>query len=281
MYLNITLFYERSFFVTQTFKHIITEFIYHPIVLVILRPLSYLMIGTVYALQYTTFDSTIFFLLYLYSFINYYIEAYLSKQKEFTKRIFSLPFILLEIINLLFISSLAVRTNYLVLLLLILYSLSMHFQHYLKRLGWSELTILIVSFFKGGIITYLSFFTQVHFLPLELLIWSVPLILVSILVEMHTYALQASTQQPALKKDLFLKTIVLITLIYLTTIFLLASTFSYLLVLFTITVPFIIHFIKLLYRKNKKNTCLKTLFLYQISYLFVFSLIETISFFLL
>lgn len=272
---------ERGFSVTQTFKHFIEQFLYNPIVLVFLRPLSYLMIGTVYALQYNTFNRSVFFLLYLYLFTNYYIESYLSKHELFAKSTLTLPFILLEVINLVLIITLAVSTNYLVALLTILYSLIMHFQHYLKRIGWSNLTILVVSFFKGGIITYLSFFTQVHFLPLELLKWSIPLVLVSILVEMHTYYLQTNVQQPILKKDLLLKTLFLITLIYLTTIILLASTFGYLLVLFLFTVPFILHLINMMHRKKEKKLCLKTLFLYQMTYLFVFTLIETISFYLL
>lgn len=265
---------------TQTFKKFIESFLYNPIILVFLRPLSYLTIGTVYALQYNGFNAKLFFLLYVFLFINYYIESYLSKNSLLANSTLNSTFILLEIINIVVISILTLSSNYLVALLAVLYSLIMHFQHYLKRLGWPNLTIIIVSFFKGGIITYLSFFTQVHFLPLELFKWSVPLVLLSILVEMHTYYLQAPHQLSISKKDVFMKTLFLVALIYLTTALLLLSTFGYLLSLFILTVPIIIRFMKMLHFKEGKNICLKTLFLYQITYLLTFTLVEAISFYL-
>lgn len=265
---------------TQTLKNFIESFLYNPIILVFLRPFSYLTIGTVYALQYNDFNPKLFFLLYIFLFINYYIESYLSKKSLFSNSSLNSPFILLEIINIIVISILTLSSNYLVALLVILYSLIMHFQHYLKRLGWSNLAIIIVSFFKGGIITYLSFFTQVHFLPLELFKWSVPLVLLSILVEMHTYYLQATHQSSISKKDVFMKTLFLTALIYLTTALFLFNTFGYLLSLFILTIPIIIRFTKMLHFKEGKNLCLKTLFLYQITYLLTFTLIEIISFYL-
>lgn len=259
--------------INDTFKKIL----YNPIVLVLLMPASYLMIGTIYASQYTALNWSGFLLLYALLLTNYYIENYFSKHQLFSKQVVTPKILMLELINVIIIATLSFSSNYLVAILIILYSLIIHFQHTLKLFNLPVISIAILSFFKGGILTYLSFFIQIHFVPLELFKWSIPLILLNLSVEVGNYFIHPISDQQLKNRSSLI--ILLVALTYISSILFLYTSFQYLLWLFVLTIPFVIRFLKLFLpneEKRSKRSCLKTISIFQIIYLLTFSLIESL-----
>ncbi|MBM6616058.1 hypothetical protein JTF06_14290 [Desemzia sp. RIT804] len=264
-------------------KDTLKKILYNPVVLVLLIPASYLMLGTIYALQYTSLNWTIFLLLYGFLFINYYIENYFSKYLLFSKQAITPKILVLELLNIAIIATISFSSNYLVSILIILYSLMIHFQYTLKLFNLAGISIAILSFFKGGILTYLSFFVQILFVPLELFKWSIPLILLNLCIELGKYFLQpVSTQQKNKNRSSLI--LLLVALTYITSILFLYTSFQYLLWLLLLTVPFTLRFVKLFHpieEKSSKGFRLKTICIFQIFYLFTFALIESLYFYLL
>lgn len=263
--------------INDTFKKIL----YNPIILVLLIPASYLMIGTIYALQYTSLNWIVLMLLYALLFINYYIENYFSKHPLFSQQVATPKIFVLELMNIAAIAILSFSSNYLVAILIILYSLIIHFQHTLKLLNLPGISIAILSFFKGGILTYLSFFVQVQFVPLELFKWSIPLVLLNLSIEMGNYFLHPVSEQQQSKNRSSL-ILLLVALTYITSILFLYTSFQHLLWLFLFTIPFIFRFVKVFQPKEEirsKRFFLKTISIFQIIYLLTFALIESLYFY--
>lgn len=274
---------ERGFFVTNTIKDTLKKILYNPIVLVLLIPATYLMIGTIYALQYTSLNWIALLLLYAFLFINHYIENYFSKHPLFSKQVVTSKILLLELLNIVLIIFISLTTHYLATILIVLYSLIVHFQHTLKLFNLTGISIAILSFFKGGILTYLSFFVQIHFIPLELFKWSLPLILLNVCTELGRHFVQRPAIQQQYKKSLLLINS-LVALVYIISVVFLYTSFQQLLLLFLCTVPFTLRFVKL-FNPNKeqssKRFSLKTISIFQISYLLIFALIEILHFYFL
>lgn len=265
----------------HSIKDTIKKILYNPVILVLLIPVSYLMVGTIYALQYASLNWTDFILLYALLFINYYIENYFSKHYLFSKQMITPKILVLELLNIAVITTISFSSNYLVAILIILYSLIIHFHHTLKLFHLSGVSIAILSFFKGGILTYLSFFVQVQFIPLELFKWSIPLILLNLCIEWGMYFSHPFSNQQQSKNYSSL-IVLLVALLYITSILFLYSSFQFLLLLFLLTIPFILRFIKLFQSnegKNSKRFCLKTIYIFQIIYLFTFALVESLYFY--
>lgn len=257
----------------------IENFLYNPIVLVLLTPLSYLLIGTIYASQYVDFNFSKFIAFYLLLFINYGMENYLKKHSLLNKSELKGPFFLLESINILLIAYISLQSHYSIGLLIVLYSLAIHFQHALKVNQFPIVAILILGIFKGGILTYLSFFIQAQFLPLILIIWSVPLIILHLFLETGTYLLEKNSPNVAPGQSYFLFTIMI--LVYLSTVLFLYSTFTVWTLLFVLTLPFAVRLTKVFIThkwKDSKPTTLKTYRLYQLSYVFIFAIAEILYF---
>lgn len=257
----------------------IETFLYNPIVLVLLTPLSYLLVGTIYASQYVDLSFSKLIAFYLLLFVNYGMENYLKKHSLLNKSELKGPFFLLELMNILLIIYISLQSHYSIGLLIILYSLAIHFQHALKVNQFPIIAVLILGIFKGGILTYLSFFIQAHFLPLVLIFWSVPLIILHLFLETGTYLLEKNSPNVAPGQSYFLLTLMI--LVYLSTFLFLYSTFTIWLLLFILTFPFAIRLAKVFIShkwKDSKPITLKTYRLYQLSYVFIFAIAEILYF---
>lgn len=234
----------------------ITHYLYHPLFLVLVIPLSYLLIGTLYAGQYSSFNFIRFFLLYSFIFLNHLLGNFLFKTIKSSFSFNRIPFLLFEVLNLLLIYYFADNIHYLVGLLCFFYSLVIHLQFYLVKQGYSWLMLFFSSVFKGGILTYLSFFVQANFIPNTLFYWSIPLILMVFLVELGKLQLNYTRINGQLNEhnsnNLFLDhkyfqriVLYLLILIYVVSFILFIPTFKSLSFIFILTLPFTIKVVQL------------------------------------
>ncbi len=271
----------------QSIFKTINHYLYHPLFLVLTIPLSYLISGTLYAGQYAHFSVVHFFLLYSFTFINHLLGNFLFKKTKESISYFQLSFIAFEIINLLLIFYFSFRVHYLAGLLLLLYSLVIHLQFYLVKQGYAWLMLVFSSIFKGGILTYLSFYVQANFIPSTLFYWSIPLVLVVFLVEfgklqlnygsIHKDFSNDQTTLLFLKQELFNRIFLGLTvLIYLISFIIFIPTFNKLSFIILLTIPFALSIIQsILSTKKTVPTKLKQrmLYIYSISFFIAFSII--------
>lgn len=275
------------FSLVQSIYKTISQYLYHPLFLVFIIPLSYLLVGTLYAGQYAQFNFIRFFLLYSFIFINHLLGNFLFKTVKSAISFSHLPFMVFELINLLLIYYFTYTVHPLAGLLCFFYSLVIHSQLYLVRQGYSWLTIFISSLFKGGILTYLSFYIQANFIPTTLFYWSIPLILVLFLVELGKLQLNYQKINGQLNenqlKNPFLDTknfnrivLCLLVLIYLISFVFFIPAFRNSTFIFLLTLPLAVQVIRSLFSKEESipaNFKQKTLQLYSISFFITFSVI--------
>ncbi len=235
-----------------------THYLYHPLFLVLVIPLSYLLIGTLYAGQYSSFNVIRFLLLYSFIFLNHLLGNFLFKTIKSSFSFNHIPFLLFELLNLLLIYYFAYNIHYLVGLLCFFYSLVIHLQFYLVKQGYPWLMLFFSSVFKGGILTYLSFFVQANFIPNTLFYWSIPLILMVFLVELGKLQLNYTKINEQLNdhnpNNFFLDhkhfqriVLYLLILIYVVSFVLFIPTFKSLSFIFILTLPFTIKVVQLFF----------------------------------
>lgn len=264
----------------------ITHYLYHPLFLVLAIPLSYLLIGTLYAGQYSSFNGIRFLLLYSFIFLNHLLGNFLFKTIKSSFSFNHIPFLIFEVLNLLLIYYFAYNIHYLVGLLCLFYSLVIHLQFYLVKQGYSWLMLFFSSVFKGGILTYLSFFVQANFIPNTLFYWSIPLILMVFLVELGKLQLNYSRINGPLNEqnpnNLFLEhkhfqyiILYLLILIYVISFILFIPTFKSLSFILMLTLPFTIKVVQLFFSIKKSisaKVTQRTLQLCAISFFISFSI---------
>lgn len=276
----------------QSIYKTIIHYLYHPLFLAFLIPLSYLLVGTLYASQYSQYNFISFFLLYSFVFINHLLGNFLFESAKTTLSFNHLSFIIFELINLLLLYYFSYAIHPLAGLLCFFYSLVIHSQFHLVRHGYSWLTLFISSVFKGGILTYLSFYIQAKFIPITLFYWSIPLILTLFLVELGklqlNYARISKQSNENQTNNVFLDTkrfnlifLCLLVLIYLVSLIFFVPTFKKLTFIFLFTLPFVVKLIPSLFSKEETippKLKQKTLQLYSISFFITFSIILLIHF---
>lgn len=264
----------------------ITHYLYHPLFLILVIPLSYLLIGTLYAGQYSSFNFIRFLLLYSFIFLNHLLGNFLFKTIKSSFSFNHIPFLIFEALNLLIIYYFAYNIHYLVGLLCFFYSLVIQLQFYLVKQGYPWLMLFFSSVFKGGILTYLSFFVQANFIPNTLFYWSIPLILMVFLVELGKLQLNYRRINGPLNEhnpnNLFLEhrnfqriVLYLLILIYVVSFILFIPTFKSLLFIFILTLPFTIKVVQLSFStKESISTKLtqRTLQLCSITFFISFSI---------
>jgi len=271
----------------QSIYKMIIHYLYHPLFLTFLIPLSYLLVGTLYASQYTQYNFIHFFLLYSFIFINHLLGNFLNETAKTTLSSNHLPFIIFELINLSLIYYFSYTIHPLAGLLCFFYSLVIHSQFHLVRHGYSWLTLFVSSVFKGGILTYLSFYIQANFIPITLFYWSIPLILTLFLVELgklqlnYTKITRQSNENQT--NSVFLDTkrfnlifLCLLVSIYLVSLIFFIPTFKKLTFIFLLTLPFAVKLIQSFFSKEESITPKfkqKTLQLYSISFFIALSII--------
>lgn len=278
---------KGDFSLVQPIYRTIKQYLYHPLLLVFIIPLSYLLAGTLYAGQYTQFSFIRFILLYGFVFINHLLGNFLFKTAKITLSFNHISFIVFELINLLLIYYFSSAIHSLVGLLCFFYSVVIHAHFYLIRQGYTWVTLAISSIFKGGILTYLSFYVQANFIPTTLFYWSTPLILVVFLVELGKIQLnypminvQLTDQQT---NTTFLDTkkfnrflLGLLLLIYLISFIFYIPTFKGTTFIILFTLPFAIKLIQYLFSKEEliaKKLKQRALQLYSVAFFISFSVI--------
>ena len=257
------------------------EIAYNPIFILLMMPLSYLMIGTLLALRFTSLQFLNFIFLYLFVLIHQFLKKQVTKVDILSKNFYTPIWLLMGLVSLLLIAYFTFKVNFLIGILLFFYSIVIHFHYYLKERYFPFASIVLLAVFKGLILTLISFFIQTPFISFDLFKWSLPLILVNVLVEFGEYINElGKTQEVNEKGKVRIIIFSLLGVIYFISLFGFFPTFSYYLVFFLLTIPILIQLINS-YTKDSNiapsNKRVRRLFLFSISYYFSFFLVILFS----
>ncbi|MFS7259131.1 1,4-dihydroxy-2-naphthoate octaprenyltransferase [Carnobacterium divergens] len=187
---------------------------FNPLFLIFVSPLTLILLGTVLSIQYSSITITSFLLLYLFVLLNQFLEKILAYHKKEKQKLRLLPIILFELLNVLSILYLTLSSNFLIGILLLLYSLVIHLQYIPYNLSLSLYSLILTTLFKGGILTYLSFYIQTGFISRELYFWSFPLIALYGFIGYYKQLLELNIESRYLAKKDFLTLNVLLLSIY-------------------------------------------------------------------
>ncbi|MGB3161631.1 hypothetical protein [Carnobacterium sp.] len=209
--------------------------LFHPYFLIFITPLTYILIGTIYAAQLSTIAFLPFLALYLFLLVNQFLEKIIYIWIEKLTKELTTTLLVTEAINLLLISYFALTYHLLIGLLFILYSILMQGQVYFFKIDIKWFVFIMKAIFKGGILTYIAFFVQLFFIPNTLFLWSIPLILLALIIEITEYPIRTK-QINRIKENRFLFLGLLLTL-YLTSFFILGLSFGYFSLLLLLSFP--------------------------------------------
>lgn len=265
------------------------DFFSHPLFIILATPLTYLLTGTIYAAQIVKLSLLPFFMLYLFILINQFLEKMADNWLQKPEKVLTFILLVSETINLLVIIYFISSLNALIGLLLVLYSLLIQGHSYLIKIGMDWFSIFMQAIFKGGILTYLSFSIQLSFIPNTLFLWSIPLIVLALLIELGNY--QVKLEQIAVlaqKKivsvqNLHILFIGLLVFLYLSSFFILWPTFGYITLFLLLSIPMAVkvmrssHSVKK--EEMKRSSRLKQLSAYSIFFLLIFAAIVSTRFF--
>lgn len=258
------------------FQSIKNNLFYHPLFLIFINPISAILFGTLYALQFTKIHWLNFFFFYLFILATQFIETILSNYVKKQQPIRLFPLILFELLAIILSIYFIFQLNYLVFLLMIAYLFAIHFQFSPYNLTETLYGLILNSFFKGGIITYLSYFIQAKFISQNLYYWSISLILLALLVS-FTKDVVLSNKTPEVNKQNHLIFIAILTLLYLSNLvifFIFKTTYPYLW-LQLLTLPIALRLIVIMKPNRAKYSTsikFKTLLLFQLTYILIASL---------
>ncbi|WP_034550947.1 hypothetical protein [Carnobacterium funditum] len=247
---------------------------FHPLFLIFITPLTYILIGTIYTAQLSTIAFWSFFVLYLFILINQFLEKIIHKWLQQPNKELTTALLFTEAINLLIISSFALSFHILIGLLLLLYSVLVQSQFYLIKIDLKWFVFAMKAIFKGGILTYVSFFIHLSFIPNTIFLWSIPLILLALIVEITEYAIRTKQiEQIKQNRILFLS---LLTSLYISSFLILWLSFSYFSLLLLLSLPAawsLVSLYRMSANKNSFSMKLKQLSVFSIIFLFSFALV--------
>lgn len=265
------------------------NFFSHPLFIILITPLTYLLTGSIYAAQIAKLSVLPFFMLYLFILLNQFLEKMVDNWLKKPEKVLSFILLVSEIINLLVIVYFISSLNSLIGLLLVLYSLLIQGHSYLIKIGLDWFSIVMQAIFKGGILTYLSFSIQLSFIPNTLFLWSIPLIVLALLIELGNH--QVKLEQIAVLaqktivsiQNLHLLFISLLVFLYLSSFFILWPTFGYITLFLLLSMPLAIKAIRSFQpvkkEEMKRSSRLKQLSAYSILFLSIFAAIISTRFF--
>lgn len=209
---------------------------FHPFFLIFITPIAYLLTGTIYATQISKFSFFPFIGLYLFILINQLLEKIIRIWLHKPTKTLTYALLATEALNLIIISAFALSTHLLIGLLLLLYSTLIQSQHYLIKLELKWVMYTMKAIFKGGILTYISFFVQLSFIPNTIFLWSIPFILLALIIEITEYPLRMQQiEQLKQQRSLFLG---LLTALYLSSFSILWLSFGSFSLLLLLSLPF-------------------------------------------
>ena len=207
----------------------------HPFFLIFITPIAYLLTGTIYAAQISNFSFFPFIGLYLFILINQLLEKIIRIWLQKPAKALTLALLATEALNLIIISSFALATHLLIGLLLLLYSTLIQSQLYLIKLELKWVMYMMKAIFKGGILTYISFFVQLPFIPNTIFLWSIPFIVLALVIEITEYPIRLQqVEQLKQQRTLFLG---LLAALYLSSFSILWLSFGYFSLLLLLSLP--------------------------------------------
>ncbi|MGX7419087.1 1,4-dihydroxy-2-naphthoate octaprenyltransferase [Carnobacterium gallinarum] len=250
--------------------------LYHPLFLIFIHPLSFILFGTVFALQFAKFNWIYFTLFYVFILSTQFIENILNNTIKTQQKLKLMPLIIFEGLVILLLFYFSLHLNYLVGLLMFGYLFIIHFQFYPYDLSKTLYGFILNGLFKGGILTYLAFFIQTQFITTTLYYWSVPLIILASFISFGRQCVPI-LEQPAQRKRNQLYFLLMLTLLYLSMfipVISLSSGTKYLW-LQLLSLPFALR-LMLIMKPNQDNytstTKLKALTLFNFSYILLASM---------
>ncbi|MEG0497210.1 MAG: hypothetical protein RR541_04365, partial [Carnobacterium sp.] len=107
----------------------------HPLFLVFITPLTYILIGTIYAAQLSSIAFLPFIGLYLFILVNQLLEKIITIWLQKLNKELTTSLLITEAINLLIISYFALSFHLLIGLLLLFYSILIQGQVYFVEIG--------------------------------------------------------------------------------------------------------------------------------------------------
>lgn len=264
-------------------------FFNHSFFIIFATPLTYLLVGTLYAIQITNVHFVPFFLLYCFILLNQFLEKFLERWIKKTSENSTVFLLLFELLNVGLIVYFTFSLHYLIGLLLLFYSLLVHGQFYLIKIGLVWFSIAMQAIFKGAIITYVSFAIQVLFIPNTLFLWSIPLVLLALFVELGRYQaalkplVPITTNKTFTSQTIFLVLNSVLILLYISSFLVLWPSFSYFTWLLLLSIPAAWQASRT-YDPTKAvrhhTNKLKQLSIYSLLYLFLFACIVSTRFFM-
>lgn len=208
-------------------KLIVDKF-YHPVVYFFLLALLSLLLGSVFALQYKSFNIFSIIIFYFYISINQLTENLLlripNKDFHISKK-------LLFVLEMIILSTLLFFNYYhssMVSLLLFLYTLTIQLQFLFSYYDLDEIAILITSCFKVILLNGLAFYIHTNFIHYNYFLYFSGILLPYIIYEITR-----------LNKTNLTKKISLLTILsYILAIILLSLKISYFALILLLTLPF-------------------------------------------
>jgi hypothetical protein len=254
---------------------------FHPFFLIFITPIAYLLTGTIYAAQISSFSLLPFIGLYLFMLINQFLEKIIRIWLQKPTKALTLALLSTEALNLIIISSFALSIHLLVGLLLLFYSTLIQSQVYLIKLELKWVMYMMKAIFKGGILTYISFFVQLSFIPNTIFLWSIPFILLALVIEIIEYPIRSQqVEQLKQNRSLFLG---LLVALYLSSFSILWLSFGYFALLLLLSLPAAWSVVSLYRVSNQAKPSsikIRQLLIFSIVFLLSFALvISTKSFF--
>ena len=252
----------------------------HPLFLVFITPLTYILIGTIYARQISSIAFLPFIGLYLFILVNQLLEKIISTWLQRLNKESTTSLLITEALNLLIISYFALSFHLLIGLLLLLYSVLIQGQLYFIKIGLRWFLLIMKAVFKGGILTYISFFIQLSFIPNTIFLWSIPLILLALIVEITEYSVKTK-QVEQIKQNRFLF-LCLLVLLYLSSFLILSLSFGYFSLFLLVSLPSawsILSLYKVSTYNKPTSIKLKQLMAFSVVFLLSFSLVISTKFF--
>lgn len=257
------------------------DIFFHPFFLILVTPIAYLLPGTIYAAQMSSFSFLPFIGLYLFILINQFLERIIRIWLQKPTKNLTVALLATETLNLIIISSFALSIHLLIGLLLLFYSILIQSQVYLIKLELNWVMYMMKAIFKGGILTYISFFVQLSFIPNTIFLWSIPFILLALLIEMTEYPIR--TQQIEQLKQHRSLLLGLLVALYLSSFSILWLSFSYFSLLLLLSLPAawsVISLYRVSSHKKPSSIKIRQLLIFSIVFLLSFALvISTKSFF--
>lgn len=176
-------------------KEKIRMYLENPLFLFCFIPGFYLLFGTLYAIQYIEINWVSFALLYAFVLFNQLIEGAFKKKETRVERMRKSSVLFVEGLIVLSLFYFGIVHSIFLALALLCYSLMIQGQYLFAYYQLPWISIALTSLFKGIFMNSISFSIHSHFIPMSVLIWTIPLLLPILLMEIKRWNIPLSKKQ--------------------------------------------------------------------------------------